>query len=197
MTTFDWRNAIREWSLLRLEMVEDEEKAANTSEVIESEWLGYPGATEAQIKTVESRLGTTLPPSYREFLKVTNGIRSLEEYGIRFYSTEEIDWFCVKNQDWIELWTQGIEETPSVPDEIYFSYGEEQDCVDLRNEYMQTALEISSDYDGYIYLLNPRIITEDGEWEAWDFGNKLVGAHRYRSFRDMMEFLFDNPDMIV
>lgn len=42
-------------------------------QVIESGWLGYPGATEAQIAQAEARLGMVLPRSYREFLKVTNG----------------------------------------------------------------------------------------------------------------------------
>lgn len=70
----------------------------------------------------------------------------------------------------------------------YFVYGEEQDCVYLRREYLQTALEINSDSgDGDIYLLNPQIITADGEWEAWHFGNKLPGAIRYRSFYEMMQ----------
>ncbi|MBC6472796.1 MAG: SMI1/KNR4 family protein [Hormoscilla sp. GM102CHS1] len=118
------------------------------------------------METVEARLGTALPPSYREFLKVTNGIRSLDGYGIRFYSTEEIDWFCVKNQDWIDIWTEGIKETPSVPDEKYFIYGEEYAGCYFRNEYMQTALEISSECDGYIYQLS----NDRGEWRMGRLG---------------------------
>ncbi len=38
-----------------------------------------------------------------------------------------------------------------------------------------------------IYLLNPQVVTEEGEWEAWFFANWLPGAARYRSFQEMME----------
>ena len=44
-------------------------------EVIASRWLGYPGATEEQIMNLETRLGRKLPPSYRAFLKASNGFR--------------------------------------------------------------------------------------------------------------------------
>lgn len=36
-------------------------------------WLGEPGATDAEITVAEQRLGMRLPPSYRAFLKQTNG----------------------------------------------------------------------------------------------------------------------------
>lgn len=185
--TFDWTSYIREWSRNRIQRLRDEEKAYLPPEVIESGYLGYPGATQEQIITAEKRLGVTFPPSYRDFLKASNGLRSTRKYGIRFYSTEEVDWFAVRNQAWIDGWMSDIEEIPSVPDEEYFVYGPEQDCIYFRAEYMQTALEISSDIDGYIYLLNPQVVTPDGEWEAWDFGDKLPGAFRHRSFTQMMK----------
>ena len=75
---------------------------------------------------------------------------------------------------------------PSVPDARYFVYGVEQDPVLARWEYLEDALEISPVGDSAIYLLNPRVIFEDGEWEAWFFANWLPGANRYRSFWEMM-----------
>jgi hypothetical protein len=114
-----------------------------------------------------------------------------------FYSTEEIDWFATNKQDWIDAWHSSHQGLPSVPDEKYFIYGDEQDCIYLRTEYMQTALAISSDCDGYIYLLNPQVVNENGEWEAWDFGHKLPGANRYRSFLEMMQFVFTHPEFII
>lgn len=50
-----------------------------------------------------------------------------------------------------------------MPDEKYLVYGEEQDCVTLRIEYLKTALSISEGIDSAIYLLNPQVVTEDGE----------------------------------
>jgi hypothetical protein len=81
---------------------------------------------------------------------------------------------------------------PSVLGEEYFVYGEAQDCSKLRVEYLQTVLEISDLGDSAIYLLNPQVITEDGEWEAWFFCKWLPGADRYRSFREMMQTEYKN-----
>jgi len=44
--------------------------------------------------------------------------------------------------------------------------------------------------DSAVYLLNPQVISADGEWEAWFFANWLPRAHRYRSFQEMMEAHF-------
>ena len=41
--------------------------------------------------------------------------------------------------------------------------------------------------DSAIYLLNPKVVTPDGEWEAWFFANWLPGAARYRSFVELMQ----------
>lgn len=188
MSKFDWENLLKEFSQKLIADINERRKAEIPSEVIASGWLGYSGAIEEQITQAEARLGTTLPPSYREFLKVTNGWRKSDWTEIQLWSTEEVDWFYVRNQAWIDVWQPYTEERPSVPDAEYFVYDEEQDCVYLRREYLQTALEISSDSgDGDIYLLNPEIITADGEWEAWHFGSKLPGAIRYRSFYKMIQ----------
>ena len=187
MTKFNWEGLLKQFSQKLIANLDECGKAEIPPEVIEPGWLGYPGATEEQITQAESRLGMTLSTSYREFLKVTNGWRNSDWTEIQLWSTEEVDWFCVRNQYWIDAWSlDPDDERPSVPDESYFVYGKEQG--DLRREYLQTALEISSDSgDGDIYLLNPQIVTPDGEWEAWYFGNKIPGAIRYRSFYEMMQ----------
>lgn len=41
--------------------------------------------------------------------------------------------------------------------------------------------------DAAIYVLNPQIVTPEGEWEAWLFADWLPGAARYRSFQDLMQ----------
>ena len=67
----------------------------------------------------------------------------------------------------------------------------------MREEYLQTALEISSDSDdGDIYLLIPEVINLEGEWEAWHFGNKLPGANRYRSFYELMQQALEWGDFV-
>lgn len=70
---------------------------------------------------------------------------------------------------------------------MYFSYGDDQDSVNLRPEYLRTALEISDYGDAAIYMLNPKVVFADGEWEAWMLASWLPGASRYRSFWELLE----------
>jgi hypothetical protein len=207
MCSFDWEKFLRQWSL---ELLESWERNQETlpPEVITSGWLGYPGATEAQIVRAETRLGISLPPSYREFLKVTNGWRRTTPFIDHLWSTREIEWFQVRHQQWIDQFTRdyalrqqpdasvnGAVSHPKLPcisDQDYLVYGNDQHCLSLRLEYLQTSLEISDKGESSIYLLNPRIIREDGEWEAWLFGNWLPGADRYQSFQDMMQAEYQN-----
>lgn len=66
-------------------------------------WLDYPGAAQAQIAQAEARLGITFPPSYRSSLTVSNGWRWLDYFGGPLWSTEDIDWFRARHQDWIDV----------------------------------------------------------------------------------------------
>ncbi|WP_198525107.1 SMI1/KNR4 family protein [Kamptonema formosum] len=182
-----------EWSRKRIETLNDRQKSELFSEVRESGYLGYPEATEEQIASAEARLGVILPPSYREFLKASNGLRSISKYGIEFYSTEDLDWYANGNEDWINEVLEILQDP--VADEEYFVYGEGQNNLSFRPEYLQTALEISSLDMGFIFLLNPQIVTVCGEWEAWFCSfNSSFGISRYRSFREMMEIVLKDPD---
>lgn len=82
--TFAWRELLETVSRSWIEDARDFERKviaaggnppANTfpPDMIEACWFGYPGVTEEQIVTTEARLGMTLPTSYKEFLKVSNG----------------------------------------------------------------------------------------------------------------------------
>lgn len=185
-------------------------------QVIQSGWLGYPGATEEQIAHAEARLGITLPQSYREFLKVSNGWYLTTPFVYKLWSTEEIEWFTVRRQNWKDDFTKRYKKlhfpinttlngsdihftVPSVTDAEYFIYGSEQDSTILRVEYLQTTLEISDRTNSSLYLLNPQVdLNQDGEWETWfledsppdtdRFDNDWrPGATRYRSFYEMMQ----------
>jgi len=183
--------------------------------IIKSGWLGYPGATEQQITQTEIRLGASLPHSYREFLKVTNGWYLTTPFVYKLWSTNEIEWFAKRRQDWKVDFTKRFNreccmdtslngsdvhlKISSVSDQEYLVYGYEQDPKKLRVEYLNTALEISDRANASIYLLNPQIdLNKDGEWEAWCLEDSLPdnghlcddwrpGAARYRSFLEMMQ----------
>lgn len=189
MPTFNWKELLSEWSRKLLESDSYTYYIAKLpSEVLTGKWLGYPGASEEQILRAEQRLGITLPPSYREFLKISNGWRKTTTFIDSLWPVEEIDWFSRRHQyDWIDPWIEGAGGIYPVSDEDYFVYGPGQDETSLRLEYLQTALEISPPGDAAIYLLNPKVISGDGEWEAWFFASWLPGANRYRSFYEMMQ----------
>jgi len=129
-----------------------------------------------------------LPPSYRAFLATTNGWREAGFFIHRLWPVQEIGWYAARHQDLIDAWMSGAEyygPPPPVPDEEYFVYGDQQAA--LRDEYLQTALEISEDTGDGVCLLNPKVVFPDGEWEAWFFAHWIPGAHRYRSFWDLMQ----------
>jgi hypothetical protein len=119
-------------------------------------------------------------------LKISSGWRfpSVSIYDL--LPTSKVAWFREQNQDWIDTYVYTSSEAPAISDEEYFVYGDKQDCVNFRAEYLQTALQISELGDSAVVLLNPKIVTPDGEWETWFFANWLPGAVRYRSFDDWL-----------
>ncbi len=171
---YDWRPFLEQYSR---DLIADE--PSTTGEwpdvVIQSGWVGFAGATEDQIAALEARIGARLPPSYRQFLAVTNGWRDTGAFIYKMWSVEEVDWFRVRNKEWIDIWN---------------SMGDD-DLGPSEGREMKTALEISDTGDSAILLLNPQVITSEGEWEAWFFSNWGPGADRYPSFWELMQEQYD------
>lgn len=186
----DWQTFLETWSskIFARELDEDLENYSRwfPNEVAKRN-CSSQAALESEILELELKLGKSLPTSYRNFLLCSNGWIIVNEYS-KLFGTKEIDWFHTLNKEWVDVWNK--DERDEVDDEKYFLYGEHQDPCYIRNYYMKTALQISTDEDGYVYLLNPMVVNEQGEWEAWDFGNKIAGAYRYRSFWEMMQAVF-------
>ncbi len=180
---FNWRIFLQDFSRDLLRDIRIREELP--PEVIESGWLGYEGASEEEISRLEKRLRKRLPPSYRSFLAVTNGWRNCGFYIYRLWPCSKVSWFRKRHRDWIDAYLN-VDEPDEITDEEYFVYGKRQECPCFRAQYLQSALEISDVGDSAIMLLNPKVVTEDGEWEAWLFANWFPGARRYRSFREMI-----------
>lgn len=188
----NWPGLMSQWNT---DLLADDEIRANLPpDAIASGWLGYPGASEEQLAALEERLGVALPPSYRAFLAYSNGWRATGPFIPAIWSTEQVEWFAVRNQDTIDAWLDGERytgrEPDPVPDEEYLDYGGAHGSAEgaMRSEYLQTALEISDREEAgtAIYVLNPQIVTPAGEWEAWFFAHWVPGATRYRSFWELM-----------
>ncbi|MFZ4639605.1 MAG: SMI1/KNR4 family protein [Nodosilinea sp.] len=213
MGAFDWEVFLRRWSQAILESMDGSDRQLLPPEVIESGWLGYPGASEADLQRAEIRLGMRLPPSYRAFLKVSNGWRQTAKqsdgFNHRLWSTEAIDRFAVRHPQWIKSFTQDPQlpgmhleddlnqlddswQPMGITDEEYYVYGDAQDPTKFRVEYLHTAIAISDVGLDSIYLLNPQVVTAEGEWESWFLADYLAGADRYPSFQAMMEAEYQN-----
>jgi hypothetical protein len=79
----------------------------------------------------------------------------------------------------------------SIPDDQYFTYGENQNVSVVRLSYFFGTLQISDIGDDAVYLLNPQVVKEDKEWEAWLFAAWLPGAVRFPSFWHLMQAEFE------
>jgi hypothetical protein len=177
-----WDELLKRWS--RAALASPQRTARLPKNVIASGWLGYPGASPAALQQAEARLGISLSPSYRQFLATTNGWHTGNRAIPELWPVEQIEWFRVNNQRWIDAYFEA--DIGPVSDSDYFTYGKSQDPALFRREYLESALQISPEGDEAVLLLNPKVTTPDGEWEAWFFANWLPGAARYRSFRELM-----------
>jgi hypothetical protein len=181
---FDWHNFLEKWNDLlisqsNLQSFCTEELIASDMidpKILQSRWLGYTGATNESITSLEEKLGLSLPPSYREFLKVTNGFRQPTNLVPKIYSTNEVEWFSSKHQEVIDIWLED-EENILIDEPDFFA------------QYLPHTIQISAEEWGgdAVYLLNPKIISEDGEWEAFYFASWIPGANRYSSFWELMQ----------
>src|SRR5260221_7231533 len=184
MNETEWKTFFTEYNRELLSYEEVVERIPR--EVIKAGWLGYKRASEKEVAAAERRLSARLPPSYRAFLKVSNGWRFPSVSIFDLFPVASVTWFREHNQDWIDAYVDPSAELPPISDREYFVYGEKHDCVKFRPEYLQTALQISEIGDSAVVLLNPKVVTRDGEWETWFFANWLPGAFRYRSFAEWL-----------
>jgi hypothetical protein len=182
MVVYDWAEFLDRFNKAILGYLEagydDYVDEDDIPDLIESGWMGFPGATEAQIAAAEARLNVKFPASYRSFLQVSNGFRIPGNLVPRVYSIEEVMKY---GGDWHD-------DNPS-PDSEYFVYGSDQRPEMIRYGYLETALVISDreEVGTAQFLLNPQVVFEDGEWESWMMAHWLPGANRYRSFWDLMQ----------
>ena len=187
MSAPEWGPWLGEWNRHLLRRLDPTEATAFaddpvTAEAIASGWLGFPPATEAQVRALEARLGASLPPSYRSFLLTSNGFRQPGVLVPRLLAAEEVDWFRARHQeDTIDAWMTGATADPGPGSPEHDPGAFEHD---LPSTLQVSAVELSGTA---VYLLNPRVVGADGEWEAFYFAHWVPGAVRYPSFRALME----------
>jgi len=166
-------------------------KSDLTPEALSTGWCGLPPATESEILRAEERLGITLPPSYRSFLSISNGWRPFSDFIEQLLPVMEIQRFQSANLEDLELIQKYFPES-DVSDDEYLDYQTHIEA--LRPRYYPECLLVGRGWDGgggEIVLLNPHIVSADGEWEAIFFANWVPGNRRYRSFFDLIKAAID------
>lgn len=152
-----------------------------------------PGASDGEIQEAEARLGVHLPPSYREFLRESNGLVCFPGLG-RLSAAAEIGWFRDLSGEWCEILDEDAENWSTIPRSTEYPND------DWPAPYVRNLLQVSEGGEGDVVLLNPQVVSSDGEWEAFSLYSH--GSSCYRSFGDLMvtrlrveeEYYKSNPD---
>ncbi|MFF0746354.1 SMI1/KNR4 family protein [Streptomyces sp. NPDC004111] len=171
--SFDWHGFLDRW---QAEWVppygEDEEYGPGAVR------LGRPGADEAAISLAEQRLGTRLPPSYRGFLAASDGWQVEQTAGVHVLGgAADIDW-SGDPYGLTEVYQESLDDDPS-----------EQDV--LLAGMWQRALQLETESDMTLALLDPGDRDEQGEWALYVYkGWSGSYPDRYPSFRAYMEAMY-------
>ena len=161
------------------------------------EFTSFRGVNEDQLQHREMQLHIIFPPSYREFLTCTNGWIEPNKLPLLLSPLAAVDRFAQRYADVFHSWMEGVQYMKNlygasivVSDEDYCIYGDQQEPTTFREEYLATTFAISESTGTAFYLLNPHIVTAEGECEAWVFDLE-IGAIRYRSFWELMQGEYD------
>ncbi|MFD9947813.1 SMI1/KNR4 family protein [Nonomuraea sp. NPDC059023] len=167
--------------------------SGNESSLYPTEWLGAAPVGEVELLRHEERLGHRLPPSYREFLRVSNGWDVNSFTSVHLLPIAEVGWTRDVDPHLAATWGPPADSPiPELPDDYFFDYDAPQDRDFFEvGDYLPHTLCISENVEGSVYLLNPYIVTSGNEWEAW-YLDSLYGldAIRFRSFWHMIEHSF-------
>ena len=128
-------------------------------------WLGNEPASEQMLAETEHRLGVRLPPSYRNFLLVSNGWGNMRYWfsPIDLVGADEIGWMSDLKPELLDAWSD-------------LGFFDEELAV------LRRSLLISSDYGGRAgnWLLHADSVAGNGEWAAyewWPGGGDLLEPH--------------------
>lgn len=171
--SFNWRELLGRW---QEEWVprEDEDEDGGQDVVLP----GRAGADEAAIAAAEERLGRRLPPSYREFLAVSDGWHVDQTAGVyQLGGAADVDWFR-DPYAMTPLYEENLGDHPRKEDVLLAGM-------------WQRALRLETDSDMSHALLDPGDSDQDGEWALYVYkGWSGELPDRYPSFRAYMEAMY-------
>lgn len=143
--------------------------------------LRFAPASDTEIGALEQRLKVTLPSSYRQFLRTSNGWLAM---WARLLPASEVDLLKVRDPEVISSFAA---EDRQVSDEDYNRYGSEQQAYEYRSAYLLHNIEVSESITEWeSFQLCPCKVFPNGEWEAWRMSVAVAGAARFQSFSELM-----------
>ncbi|MFF6782826.1 SMI1/KNR4 family protein [Streptomyces sp. NPDC012510] len=173
-TAFDWRSFLLRWSGEWADSLPEDEPQSEGDEAAQrARWLGFPPASEERIAAMEDRLGRRMPPSYREFLKVSDGWRNAGGFVWLLAGTEGARW----HND-----ASGLAD-------IFEEYLDEDAGPEERREVdvWRRGLQIDVESDGTHVLLHPGDVDEDGEWAVYTWASwRAAPPERHADFLTFM-----------
>lgn len=173
----DWRPFLLSWSgewadsLSASEPLSEDDEAARRTR-----WLGAPPASEERITAMESGLGVRMPPSYREFLKASDGWRHAGWFVSLLAGTAQVRWHDDES-GLAEVFEECLDEDAGP---------EERREADLWRRGLQLDVESDATY----VLMDPEDVDEDGEWAVYTWaGWRAAPPHRYANFAEFMRHM--------
>lgn len=151
---------------------------------VKNKWLGFTPASSKAIEEKERELEITFPKSYIEFLRVTNGFRQISLFAGHLLPVEQVGRLKEIDRDLYDVYLE--EENDGLTDVRYNDYSDAQRSEFFRIDHLLESIAISSNVEGSIILLNPKVEFGD-ECEAWLYASWYPGARRFKSFRELME----------
>ncbi|MEU1038466.1 SMI1/KNR4 family protein [Streptomyces sp. NPDC005907] len=173
-TAFDWRPFLLEWSAEWADSLPDDETRSTDDEAaLRARWLGFPPASEERIVAMEERLGRRMPPSYREFLKVSDGWRHAGGFVWLLAGTADARWH--RNESGLA--------------DMYEEYLDEDAGPEERREadIWRRGLQLDVESDITHVLLDPEDVDEDGEWAVYTWASwRAAPPERHANFHAFM-----------
>ncbi|MEW2398185.1 SMI1/KNR4 family protein [Streptomyces sp. NPDC046862] len=177
-TTFGWRSFLLRWSGEWADSLPDDETRGEDDETARrTRWLGLPPASEERIAAMEERLGRRMPPSYREFLKVSDGWRHAGGFVWLLAGTQDAHWH--NNESGLaDMFEEYLDEDAGP---------EERREADIWRSGLQ--LDVKSDITHV--LMDPEDVDEDGEWAVYTWASwRAEPPERHANFLEFMREMY-------
>ncbi|MFF9773902.1 SMI1/KNR4 family protein [Streptomyces sp. NPDC013978] len=175
---FDWQSFLRAWSEEWADSLPDDEARDEDDETARrARWLGFPPASEERITAMEERLGRRMPPSYREFLAVSDGWRHAGGFVWLLAGTGDARWHD-NASGLADLFEEYLDEDAGP---------EERQEADLWRRGLQ--LDVESDVTHV--LLDPEDVDENGEWAVYTWSSwRAAPPERHADFAAFMREMY-------